>query len=460
MTSPDLSFETKEPLCGSLGERKIAGNGSSTTCPDSEEPELRLNVIGPVEPVFHRFALDGGEGFRSTLRSRWAIVAVTALMLFILPGFLQAQQLDCLACHGTSGMKDASGHSISINASVFHSSIHSSLGCAACHSDIKTFPHPAHIAPVDCAKCHASEASGLAGSVHAHDGKHPCLSCHGNPHAIVPVTDPHSPVYPLNVPHTCGQCHGNPAIAKKYHLKNVYGEYVDSIHGLAVTKDGLLVAANCSSCHGTHHILSHTNPKSSTYRTNIPATCGKCHAGIEAKYLAGTHGKAMLSGNTKAPVCVSCHTAHRIVEPQETAFQENTVGKCGGCHKEKYATYRDTFHAQVSALGYVEVAHCWDCHGPHEVLPASDPRSPVNRANLVKTCGKCHANANIRFVSYQPHANPYDFHSDPVLYSIRLFMTLLLWSVLGFFAIHSILWFIRLRVARQRQRPSQEEDHE
>jgi hypothetical protein len=108
----------------------------------------------------------------------------------------------------------------------------------------------------------------------------------------------------------------------------------------------------------------------------------------------------------------------------------------------------------------MEVAHCWDCHGPHEVLPASDPRSPVNRANLIKTCGQCHKDANAKFVSYQPHANAYDFHSNPALYSIRIFMDLLLWSVLGFFAIHTILWFMRLQVARWRRRSAEEGNNE
>jgi hypothetical protein len=46
-------------------------------------------------------------------------------------------------------------------------------------------------------------------------------------------------------------------------------------------------------------------------------------------------------------------------------------------------------------------------------------------------------------VQYQPHANPRDRRLNPALYYIRLFMNLLLWSVLGFFALHTLLWFIR-----------------
>jgi predicted CXXCH cytochrome family protein len=375
-------------------------------------------------------------------------LAVLALLLAGSARPLRAQT-DCLTCHGTPGMTDSSGNSISIDGDKFHSSVHGSLRCTDCHTNVKGYPHPANAAVVDCATCHADEASALAGSVHAKASAHPCLSCHGNPHQIVAKTDPSSPVYPLNIPKTCGSCHGNPALAKKYHLPNVYEIYIDSIHGYAVSQEGLLVAANCTSCHGSHGILSPTNPKSSTYRTNIPATCGQCHKGIEEQYWAGIHGKAVAAGNPNAPVCTDCHTAHAILEPTSSEFRMKSTPICGTCHKDKLSTYRDTFHAQLGLLGgYVQTARCWDCHEAHEILPASDPRSPINQANLVKTCGKCHAGANARFVQYQPHANPRDRRLSPVLYYIRLFMNLLLVSVLTFFLIHTVLWLFRSYLAR------------
>jgi predicted CXXCH cytochrome family protein len=360
-------------------------------------------------------------------------------------GITQAQT-DCLGCHGDAGMQDGSGHSISVNAQKFHSSIHGSLECSNCHSDIKEYPHPDKIAPVKCATCHADEAAGLVGSVHADGAEHPCTSCHGDAHTIYPKSDPKSAVYPLNVPRTCGQCHGTEGMAKKHGLPSVYPLYVDSIHGFALSKEGLLVAANCQSCHGSHHILSRTDPESPTNKKNVPATCGKCHAGITENYLGGVHGKAVAAGNQAAPVCSDCHTAHAIEQPTADAFRMQSTPICGNCHKEKFSTYRDTFHSQLGALGgYVETARCWDCHGAHDVLPASDPRSPVNQANLVATCGRCHAGANASFVKYQPHANARNRKLNPALYFIRLFMNLLLASVLTFFLIHTILWLIRSR---------------
>jgi Cytochrome c7 and related cytochrome c/Doubled CXXCH motif (Paired_CXXCH_1) len=341
----------------------------------------------------------------------------------------------CLACHDEK-------------AAPFHSSVHSVLGCTACHSDINGFPHPEHVAKVNCGSCHSDVASALASSVHAHASQQACAACHGDVHAIVAVKDPKSPVYPLNLPRTCGQCHGNKKFAEEHHLPDVYSQYMDSIHGFALTQDGLLVAATCSSCHGAHDILAPGNPKSRTYRTNVPATCGSCHKGIEQQYFRGIHGKALQAGNGLAPVCTNCHTAHQIADVREVSFQMKTTATCGSCHQEKYGTYRDTFHAQVSALGYIETAHCWDCHGEHDILPQSDPKSPVAQANLVQTCGKCHDGANASFVTYSPHADPHNAQAYPALHASAIFMNFLLAGVLGFFALHTLLWFIRSRAER------------
>jgi predicted CXXCH cytochrome family protein len=383
---------------------------------------------------------------RLTLRKRFLATALTALALLVAPVIVRAQT-DCLACHSDKGMTDADGHSISVDGQTFVSSIHGSLQCNNCHADTKGSPHPSHIAHVQCQTCHADQASALATSVHADGKEHPCTSCHGNAHAIFPKSDARSAVYPLNIPRTCGNCHGNPQVAKKYHLPNVYSMYVDSIHGFALSKEGLLVAANCQSCHGSHHILSHKDPQSPTYKTNIANTCGTCHAKIQAEYSAGIHGKAVAAGNLNAPVCSDCHTAHAILEPTEAEFRMQSTPICGSCHTDKFSTYRDTFHSQLGLLGgYVQTARCWDCHEAHDVRPASDPHSPINQANLVTTCGRCHAGANLSFVGYQPHANARDRRLNPGLYFVRLFMNLLLVSVLTFFVVHTILWLIRSRL--------------
>ena len=361
---------------------------------------------------------------------------LAALLLLAASGlFAQGADTLCLSCHDEK-------------TAPFHSSVHSSLGCTGCHSDIKGFPHPETVAKVNCAGCHSDAAAALATSVHAKSSQQPCISCHGDAHAIVPVKDPKSTVYPSNLPRTCGTCHADKKFAKEHGLADVYSEYMDSIHGFALTKDGLLVAATCSSCHGAHDILAPSNPKSRTYRTNVPATCGTCHQGIDQQYFAGIHGKQLQAGNAQAPVCTNCHTAHQIGNVREAAFQMKTSATCGNCHQARYGTYRDTFHAQVSALGYIETAHCWDCHRAHDILQASDPKSTVAQANLVQTCGQCHAGADASFVTYSPHADPHNGSQFPALHASAIFMNLLLASLLGFMALHTVLWFIRSKAER------------
>lgn len=363
---------------------------------------------------------------------------------------------DCLACHSSQDLQNSAGHSVYIDGEKLKGSVHGSLNCTDCHTSITGFPHPARIEPVQCSTCHSSEAGDVSESVHAKVNALPCLNCHGNPHDILAATDPKSPVYPLNVPRTCGTCHGNAKLAAKYGLPNVYPLYMDSIHGFALTKDGLLVAANCSSCHGTHKILGPQNPQSKIYRTNIPNTCGTCHAGPKADYFAGIHGQQLKAGNPEAPVCTDCHTAHNIVNVRETSWQLKTSATCGNCHRERFRTYEDTFHAQVSALGYVETARCWNCHGNHDILSASNPKSPINKANLVTTCRQCHPSANSGFVSYQPHADPRDRRAYPGLWFTTQFMNLLLLSVLSFFLVHNLLWFTRMMLDRRRETSSEE----
>jgi hypothetical protein len=359
-------------------------------------------------------------------------IHTVAVLLILAAGALSAAAPDtlCLSCHDDKG-------------SPFHASVHASLGCTGCHSDIQAFPHPETIAKVNCSGCHADAAASLASSVHDKASQQPCLSCHGDSHAIVPVKDAKSAVYPSNLPRTCGTCHGDKKFAQQHGLTDVYAEYMDSIHGFALTKDGLLVAATCSSCHGAHDILAPSNPKSRTFRANIPATCGACHAGIDVQYFAGIHGKELRAGNAQAPVCTSCHTAHQIGDVRAVGFQMKTGATCGNCHQQRFGTYRDGLHAQVSALGFVETAHCWDCHRAHDILAASDPKSTVAKANLVQTCGQCHSGVTASFVSYSPHADAHNGHAFPMLHLTWIFMNLLLSGMLGFFALHTLLWFIR-----------------
>jgi cytochrome b subunit of formate dehydrogenase len=114
----------------------------------------------------------------------------------------------------------------------------------------------------------------------------------------------------------------------------------------------------------------------------------------------------------------------------------------------------------VTDLGLVTGATCSDCHTPHGNLPADDPSSSVNAANLRETCGKCHGVVQDAFLSFDTHNDPTDPHDNPKVYSVWRFMTVLLFSVFGFFGVHDLLWLQRslVGVLRREFNKSSEEE--
>lgn len=346
-------------------------------------------------------------------------------------------------------------------ATVLAASVHGQSGipCVDCHTDVATadLPHADTLAPVACATCHPDPAAKYAGSVHAAARRAgttvaaSCKDCHGT-HDIRRSADPESRTNHLTLPETCGHCHGNAEIIRRGGIKigNVFRQFQDSIHGQALTKSGLVVAPNCSDCHGAHEVRKSTNPESHIFRTNVPATCGKCHRGVEQRYAGGIHGTLVRSGNRFAPVCSTCHTAHQIRRVDADSWKLQALRECGTCHTESVKTYRDTFHGQVTSLGFVRTAACADCHGAHDILPKRNPRSTVSPERLVSTCGKCHPGATPQFVRYDPHADRHNPTRNPMLHYASRFMTSLLMFVFAFFGVHTTLWFARSVVARRR----------
>jgi cytochrome b subunit of formate dehydrogenase len=86
--------------------------------------------------------------------------------------------------------------------------------------------------------------------------------------------------------------------------------------------------------------------------------------------------------------CVDCHTDVKSAA-HETTPQHIT---CATCHADQQAAYDRSFHAKAVQGGNNNAATCVDCHGsPHELLPASDPKSRVHHTNIPATCGACHS---------------------------------------------------------------------
>ncbi|HVL66954.1 MAG TPA: hypothetical protein VM364_06795, partial [Vicinamibacterales bacterium] len=378
------------------------------------------------------------------------------------PSPAPAENADCLTCHEDEAAARADGTPVVVKPAVLEQSIHLSLSCVDCHQDLAgaELPHAETLKRVDCSTCHGDAQEHFAASAHARargEGSTlaaSCSDCHGT-HDIRPRTDPASRAHHLNVAATCGACHGNEEIVRRGRLpRDLTQAFADSIHGRVLAKSGLMVAPTCSSCHGAHDVRDPNDPHSRVATAKVATTCGTCHEGVARQFQGSVHAEMLRAGNGDgAPACQTCHTAHSITRSDNPAWQLSVINQCGTCHADRVATFRDTFHGQVSTLGSRSAAGCADCHGAHEILPASDPRSPIAPANLVTTCGQCHPNATANFVKFDPHADKHDRARNPALYYTAKFMTMLLFGVFGFFGLHTALWFGReIRSRRERAR--------
>jgi cytochrome b subunit of formate dehydrogenase len=364
---------------------------------------------------------------------------------------------DCLDCHldpNTTRVVNGKTESLVFPTKAFAHSVHADLACVNCHTGIKQLPHDSPLPPPECARCHQEESKIYATSIHGvshmlgSPGAAECWDCHGS-HDVLPVNNPASRVFKMNLPFTCAKCHSNPGLTREYEIRhpNAAKEYVDSMHGQALIKMGLIVAPSCDDCHGVHDIKRDVDTGSPISHANIAKTCGKCHLGIEQTYDRSIHGQLLTQGDARVPVCTDCHTAHQIVNPAITTFKEVMDERCGNCHPNHYQYYRGTYHGQAMALNSPnvapKVAACYDCHGYHDILPRSDPRSHLSKTNILATCRQCHRDATIGFTEYDPHANPLDGRQYPLLHALFLGMTGLLIGTFAFFGLHTLGWLVR-----------------
>ncbi|HEY3352510.1 MAG TPA: hypothetical protein VGQ83_04625 [Polyangia bacterium] len=367
----------------------------------------------------------------------------------------------CLKCHRDRALNERAaeratnpGRHLVVDVAALKGSVHADIGCTDCHAQLAGQPedqaHKAKIGPpTGCDSCHDEVTKTWKASVHgraAAKGQRDvamCGDCHGA-HDIVKVKNPKSRVAKMQLPFTCAKCHRNPDLAKQRGFRaEAAGQYMESIHGRGLLKQGLIVAPSCSDCHGWHDIQPPSDPRSPIHHTKVPQTCGKCHVGVDAVYEQSIHGQLLAKGDKRGPVCIDCHTSHQIMVGKNGTFRLEADERCGKCHQDRLHRYRETYHGKANALGQRKVAACYDCHGAHDIQRANDPRSHLAAGNLLQTCQKCHPKATTKFAGYMTHADHLDKKNYPGLHGAYVFMTALLFGVFGFFGLHTLLWFVR-----------------
>jgi hypothetical protein len=349
-----------------------------------------------------------------------ALLLGSGLMLLGAP----ARAQECLDCHGQPGstvsFKDGSSKDITIDPQAWAASVHGQMGasCTDCHTEHKEYPHP----------------ELKAGS--ARD-------------------------YTLSHYTSCEQCHDEQ-----------FKKQLDGVHLKAVA-GGNKNAAVCSDCHNPHAQKKITGEDGKLLpegRVGIPQTCARCHAEIQKKYRESVHGHALVDGNPDVPTCIDCHGVHDIPDPRTAAFRLASPRMCADCHTDakkmaKYKlstqvlrTYVADFHGSTVTLfqrrhpdQVTNKPVCYDCHGIHDIASKSDPKKSLQvKANLLRTCQKCHPDATASFSdAWLSHYIPTKDRT-PLVYWSRLAYQILIPGVVGGMVLFVASDFLRRRLDRRR----------
>jgi predicted CXXCH cytochrome family protein len=272
------------------------------------------------------------------------------------------------------------------------------------------------IAVNTCVKCHAELGDELAEpteqvplSIHG-QASLSCANCHGGDPEAEDMEESMSPAKGYvgapsreEIPHFCGKCHSDESYMRKYRPRIPVDQeiaYWTSEHGKRL-KSGDKKVAECASCHGWHLIRSVNDNKADVYPTNVPATCGKCHA--DSAYMAeyriptdqlelykqSVHGVALLQqGDIGAPACNDCHGNHGAVPPGVTSV----ANICGFCHVSARDLFVGSPHKEAfDAMG---LAECTVCHSSHLVKVPSDAMLGVEKGAV---CTECHDEGDAGF---------------------------------------------------------------
>jgi len=376
---------------------------------------------------------------------------------------------DCMKCHGDPGVRASKGgRTLFVNLEELRGSRHLKTACSQCHSEVnasRVRPCETITKKVDCSSCHADVGTLYQKSTHGmlvakNDPNAPvCNECHGT-HGVLGKRDPASPTFPTNIPTLCARCHreGKKAAVRYTGTEHdIIERYQESIHGKGLLKSGLTVTATCTDCHTAHSVLPVSSSASSVNPKNVPATCGRCHHGIEEMFNASVHVTQIGKTDKRLPVCNDCHSAHTILRADTEGFKLTIMIQCGKCHEEITKTYFDTYHGKVSQLGYTKTAKCYDCHGAHDIRAIGDPKSHLSRENVVATCQKCHPGATRRFAGYLTHATHHDPQKYPFLFYTFWGMTGLLIGTFVIGGLHTILWLPRAIQMRRKKVASRPE---
>jgi hypothetical protein len=148
-------------------------------------------------------------------------------------------------------------------------------------------------------------------------------------------------------------------------------------------------ANTCMDCHGVLDPPLRVTPEqfSQDIHAQKGLTCASCHGGDPTKAdmdamskAAGFRGK--IERGQIPGLCARCHSDGNFMRKYNP-----------GLRTDQFSQYQTSVHGKLFAKGDTKVAVCIDCHGVHDLRPATDTRSKIYALNIAQTCARCHADA-------------------------------------------------------------------
>ena len=162
----------------------------------------------------------------------------------------------------------------------------------------------------------------------------------------------------------------------------------------------------CVDCHSNLEGSLKVTAEQADVHGHKGMSCDVCHGGntqdeVRAKAV-GCGFRGHISRAQIPELCVSCHADSNHMKSFNPSLRTDQL-----------AQYQTSVHGIQFAKGDAHVATCTDCHGVHDIRPASDPRSPVHPLNVAQTCQRCHSDATL-MKSYRIVATQFADYTDSV----------------------------------------------
>lgn len=347
---------------------------------------------------------------------RYAVLCSVVLSLLTMPAVaagdlpaLSERDEACIACHDSplaaKTLGDGSALPLFVERESYVASVHATLGCVGCHTDINPAAHPssrpiasrntyAAERSASCRTCHPGPKTGSA-TVHERlvtsDAAPRCTDCH-LPHRMTRLSTWRNEI---GASRYCLSCHFG-------EIQAVFGAAETSIPpaGNATSGPSVHLGHECSDCHAGFSKSGHPVRRFASRREHaekLAENCRACHADQYKLAEGSVHAALAAKPGARVPICTDCHGSHTVKLKAEFDLLVGTP--CRQCHVAVFEAFGSSVHGRALARpGHTAAPICSGCHHAHGVSSLGQSEQ------MTRVCRGCHAGIEGTHARWLPEA--------------------------------------------------------